>query len=245
MNTKRVIIFFIFAIGGILAVIFLPLGAIKAFNISDSVVGAFIQTRFIDLLIGVGIYAVFLTIIGSYLATWATVVKPLTVAAPASKEALTEKFLALNSPDIPWQIRRGEKTDLIAEWKIADAKWLSAFAANKIQIVHLIRLRLDSKKKVVHAQDVERRARWSAGAGAPSVSLSWSGFRGIVFFQYERAAEFGVTYKDEKLRVGPAYDYRFSLQEMKNPLIEVAIGNGWIWKGALTVSPFWSRIFGG
>jgi hypothetical protein len=243
---RRVALFFIFAIGSIA----LPtVGAylfIWFFGIPKEAVEDFIGGnlgKVLAILLG---YYLTLIPAWSYFGVWASRVDPKAGALPISKEDLVGKLLALNDPKLPWTIRRGEKEDLIAEWKIVDEKWVDIFAANRVSIVHKLRFRIDPKDYTVHVQDVERRVSWRVGVdGRPQATLRFSGKRGIDFYQYDWGAAYGVIYKDGQLKIDFAYNYKFNLQEMKNPLIEVATENGWTWEGAFTVSPFWAVIFGG
>ena len=44
--------------------------------------------------------------------------------------AVIERLLSMNRPSSPWQVISGaaENVDLIAEWKIVDARWYEIFA---------------------------------------------------------------------------------------------------------------------
>ncbi len=246
MKTKRVIGFFIFAFGSIL----LPtLGAyllIYILDIPRATVEDFIGFNLAWVLGGLLGYYLLIIPMWSYFATWASRVEARAGVSAVSKDELIVKILAMNDEKLPWTVRRGEKEDLIAGWKAVDEKWIDIFAANKISLTHKIRINLDEKRGVAHAQDVERKVSWRVGiSGRPEATFHWSGSRGITFWQYESGMSFGIIYKDGKLQIGPAYKYTFSLQEMKNPLIEAVTESGWAWKGALTVSPFWRWVFGG
>ncbi len=241
---KRVALFFVFAISSIaLPTVGAYLG-IYLFGIPKGVVEDFIGDNLVVVLASLLAYYLAIIPVWSYLATWASKIEPKEGVAPISKDELITKLLALNDPELPWTIRRGEKEDLIAEWKIVDAKWIDIFAANKINIIH--KLRIDLGQGVAHVQDVERKVSYRVGAdGRPTATLRWSGHRGIDFYQYDWSAAYGVIYKDGKLKIDFAYKYKFNLQEMKNPIIEAVTENGWAWKGALSISPFWRIIFGG
>ncbi len=246
INGWRVFWFFVFAIVSIS----LPtIGAyiiIGIFDIPKPVVEGFIDLHVGKVLSGLLGYFLALVPAWSYCATWASKIEPKAGVLPISREDLVGKLLAINDPKLPWQIKRGEKEDLIAEWKIVDEKWVDMFAANRINRVHKLRFRFEPKNYTVHIQDVERNVAWRVGVdGRPQATLRASGARGINFYQYDWGASYGVIYKDGKLKVDFAYNYKFNLQEMKNPLIEIVVENGWIWKGALTVSPFWAAVFGG
>lgn len=241
----RVVLFFIFAIGSvggptISSYIYIWLNDIPKLTVEN-----FIDDNLIYILsIFLG-YMILLVPIWSYVATWASKIDKISGVMPISKEELINKLLSLNDPKLPWQIRRGERSDIIAEWKVVDEKWIDLFAANKLSIVHELRIRLGDNG-VVHCQDMEKTISWRAGVdGAPSATFKIRAHKGIDFFQYQWGAAYGVIYKNGKVSIDSAYKYRFSLQEMKNPIIEAVTESGWTWKGALVLSPIWRVIFGG
>lgn len=241
---KRVLLFFIFAIVSVMLPTVGAFSIMAIFDISKPVIEAFIDKNVATVLLSLLGYYLAIIPAWGFMATWASKIEPKEGAKPIGKDELIQKLLALNSSDLPWQIRRGEKEDLVAEWKVVDAKWLDIFAANKINLVHKIRIKLGNG--VAHAQDIERKVSYRVGVdGKPTADFHWSGHRGIDFYQYDWNAAYGVIYKEGKLKVDFAYKYKFNLQEMKNPLIEVITENGWTWKGALTLSPFWHIFFGG
>ena len=65
-------------------------------------------------------------------------------------------------------------------------------------------------------------------AGVPRLSASVDGFRG-----QKKEVSFGkaVAFREEDLRLGVVYDYRFDTKEIKEPLREAALANGWGWRG--------------
>ena len=246
MKGKRVLLFFVFAFLSVGLPVVLPWIYIGIYQVPKSTVEAFFDNHLAAILWFFAIYYPILIFPWSYTATWASTVDPQAGTKPLLKQDLIQILLSVNDPKLPWQIKRGDKEDLIAEWKIVDEKWVDLFAANKISLVHKLRFRIDDRTHTVHAQDVERRVSYRVGVdGRPQATLHWSGHRGIDFYDYERGLTFGVIFKDGKLQIGEAYNYKFNLNEMKQPLIDAVTKGGWRWKGALSVSPFWSVIFGG
>ncbi len=224
----------------------LPWIYIGLFDIPKATVEQFFDDNLGVILGGMAVYFLSLVPIWSYFATWASTIDAQKDAKPVLKQELIQILLSVNDPKLPWTIRRGDKEDLIAEWKVVDEKWVDFFAANKISLVHKLRFRIDDRAHTVHVQDVERRVSYRVGVdGRPQATLRWSFRRGIDFYNYEKSLAFGVIYKDGKLQIGEAYNYTFNLNEVKQPLIDAVVKSGWKWKGALTVSPFWSVIFGG
>lgn len=153
-------------------------------------------------------------------------------AAPAglprrSPGELREALLALNRDSSPFLVRDGapENADLVAEWKVVDAAWYEIFAKAGISKVFKVLMALDAEKGVVRSLDQEWSVEWRAGV--PELALSGEAFRGQKF-----ELSFGTAYAfTETLAYGQVYNYRFSTQEMKGQLQDVAAKMGWGWRG--------------
>lgn len=138
-----------------------------------------------------------------------------------------QRLLALNRETAPYQIRDGsaEGVDLIAEWKIVDAKWYEIFAKANLTKVFRIYMKFDEDKREVRAKDEEYTVEWRAGV--PSLSVSASKFSG-----QKTSIEFGTAYAfTEELKPGQVYNYRFNTNEVKKPIQEAVTACGWAYKG--------------
>ena len=96
--------------------------------------------------------------------------------SPAAE--LRDALLALNRDSAPWLIRDGrpEGADLVAEWKIVDARWYEIFAKASLTKVFRILMKFDEQKGEVRAVDEEWTVEWRAGV--PTLSASVEAFRG-------------------------------------------------------------------
>jgi hypothetical protein len=142
-------------------------------------------------------------------------------------EDVRQRLLALNRETAPYQIRDGsaEGVDLIAEWKIVDARWYEIFAKANLTKVFRIYMKFDEAKHEVRAKDEEYTVEWRAGV--PSLSLSASKFSG-----QKTSIEFGTAYAfTEELKPGQVYNYRFNTNEIKKPIQEAVTDCGWTYKG--------------
>lgn len=146
---------------------------------------------------------------------------------PASREEVRAALLAVNRETAPFEVRPDDsgKADLVAEWKIVDAKWYEIFAKAGLERVFRIYMKLDGSKHEVRAVDEEYSVEWRAGV--PNLSLAASGFRG-----QKKEISFGTAYAfTEELRPGQVYKYRFNTGEIKKPLQEAVASHGWTWRG--------------
>lgn len=137
-------------------------------------------------------------------------------------------LLSLNRPTAPWGVRDGsaQGVDLIAEWKIVDARWYEVFGKAGLEKVFRILMKFDEEAGEIRAVDQEWAVQWQAGV--PRLSLAAEGFRG-----QKAEVSFGtaVAFREEDLRLGVVYDYKFATGEIKKPLQEAALANGWGWRG--------------
>lgn len=138
-----------------------------------------------------------------------------------------QRLLALNRGTAPYQIIDGssEKVDLIAEWKIVDAKWYEIFAKANLTKVFRIYMKLDEAKHELRTKDDEYTVEWKAGV--PSLSISVQKFQGQI-----TSVEFGAAYAfTEELTPGQVYKYRFNTNEIKKPIQDAVAACGWTYKG--------------
>jgi hypothetical protein len=143
--------------------------------------------------------------------------------------------------DVPFHIveKKGKKLDVI--WRLADAKWVGLMTANKVSRVEIMRLRLSDHDKSCRVLEISKAIKASADGTTLQFAFSFSFFRGIVFGQWEYEKQFGLIFRDGNLTFDTAYEYKFSLNELKNPLVNIIVSSGWSFKPVL----FFSRILGG
>jgi len=144
-----------------------------------------------------------------------------------SVDEVRQRLLGLNRTSAPYQIIDGisQNVDLIAEWKIVDAKWYEIFAKANLTKVFRIYMKFDAAKHEVRAKDEEYTVEWKAGV--PSLSLSKTKFQGQM-----TSVQFGTAYAfTEELAPGQVYKYRFNTNEIKKPIQDAVSACGWSYKG--------------
>ena len=140
---------------------------------------------------------------------------------------LRAALLGLNRETAPFEIREGgpEGADMTAEWRIVDAKWVEIFAKAGLKKGAQVLLKLDTEAGEVRSTDRDFTVEWRSGL--PSLSFSAEGFRGQ---KIEMSFGTGYAFREDDLRFGKVYDYRFQTRELKAPLQEVAAIHGWTWR---------------
>lgn len=140
---------------------------------------------------------------------------------------LRAALLALNRDTAPWHIRDGapENCDLVAEWKIVDARWYEIFAKASLTKAFKVLMKFDETGGEVRSVDQQWMVEWRAGV--PALSLSVEAFRGQ---KVEMSFGTAVGFRED-LSLGKIYEYRFATKEIKEPLQETVTRSGWGWKG--------------
>ncbi len=152
--------------------------------------------------------------------------KPAAGTPVVSKEQLIQNLFTLNRETAPFGVRPGqdEGTDLVAEWKIVDARWYQIFAKAGVKKVFRVLLYLDEAQHQVRSVDKEFSVSWEAGV--PRLAAAAEYFRGQKK-EFSFGTAIGFT---EELKPGVIYNYKFETGEIKNPVIDVILAGGWSFK---------------
>lgn len=144
-----------------------------------------------------------------------------------STAALRKSLMAVNRKTAPFVIRDGKKegVDMVAEWRVVDAKWYEIFAKAGIKKVYKILMKFDEAKGEVRAVDELWEVEWRAGV--PTLSASGSASRGQ---NWEKSFETVYAFREDG-SFGEIYDYRFDTTEIKNPVRAAVLEAGWRWRG--------------
>ena len=167
--------------------------------------------------------------------SWAGSISPAPGVAPVQAEALRARLLAVNDLGLPFRVRE-EGRRLVAEWRIADARWVGLMEVGGLTSAHQICLELDPHRahKVLARGPGSNRflGRRGRSPGRILVVLSgestsfsvraalwpWSGCS-------SRTAGWTTT----------AYDYRFYLGRDEEPADPGEIvGSGWTFAPVVT-----------
>jgi len=147
-----------------------------------------------------------------------------------SVDELKERIFAANRDTAPFDYRyaqHNEEGDLVAEWKIVDAKWYEVFAKAGLKKSFKIHMRIDEENHEIRAVDKELLVSWKGGV--PTLSLSVQAFKG-----QKLSVEAGTAYAfTEEGKAGQVYKYRFDTRELKKPLQEAVTGAGWTYRGVI------------
>jgi hypothetical protein len=146
------------------------------------------------------------------------------------KQELIDKIMMLNDPSRPYHIIKGVDTDLIAGWKIADAKWYGVLNKNGLKQTYTARLLFDESKHAVRCYEELRKISWTAGRQGivPTIQYRRSFFGGRILYKKEYAKGYGLKQLTPP-EPGKVYDYKFDINEIRGPIILTVEENGWEW----------------
>jgi hypothetical protein len=116
------------------------------------------------------------------------------ILCPLAKSILIERLLGLNDASKPYCIMRGEDTDLVAEWKIADADWYGVLSRNGLRQAYRALLLVDEYRHSVRCCEELGSVAWTVGLNGPipTVSYTRSFFRGRILYNKQNAVGFGL-----------------------------------------------------
>ena len=149
---------------------------------------------------------------------------------PAGKNTLIHALTALNDNAKPYQIVKGAESDLVAEWKIADATWYGIFNKNKLTTAYKAFLLIDEVRHSVRCYEEYRSLTWSVGTAGlePVIHYQKSFFGGRILFKKTYGVGYGFRTTDPR-SAGKVYEYRFDIDEIRDPIIATIEANGWEW----------------
>lgn len=156
--------------------------------------------------------------------------------APVPPAELQQQLLALNDEQVPFALTSGpggKEGDVVAEWKIVDARWLEIFAKAGLTKTHKIYLTLDRAKAEARALEESWDLEWRMGV--PHMQVSAQAFRGRTI----SSRSLGTAYAFKgvnPLDYGQVYDYTFDVSEMKDPIAQVVTRSGWTYRPVVTRS---------
>ena len=139
---------------------------------------------------------------------------------PVPGEELRTMIKEINGFDVPVAVQERGNT-LVVTWRYVDAKWWEILARAGLKQVYELHIKFNEAKKEATLIDVHKSVSWRAG---PSQVQVYGGFFRGISFAYEIGKAWGIK---ENFALGSIYDYRFSPQEIKNPVMNSILRNGW------------------
>jgi hypothetical protein len=150
--------------------------------------------------------------------------------APRSAEEVKAALFDLNSPEVPYVVRDGtsEGADLVAEWRIAEPAWATFFVRSQLTRALQIHMRLVPEIHEIRALDRQWEVTWVGDK--PRLASSAEYTRG----QVKTVSRRWTVGKADDGSLESTEVFRFDSSALKEPLREVVLGAGWVWRGVVS-----------
>ena len=178
------------------------------------------------LFVFLGIYSICWVMVILKGGTWIAVVHPAKEVQPVPADKLESNLLKINELDVPFKLTQQKSDVFRAEWRV-DKKWQGILEKENIKHTVIIDMKLNNERKAVSV--IEKKMKLIKEKGVFTSKIKFEIFRGVTFNSYDAATTYGLSYADGKFNIS-GYSYKFDLQEMKNPLIEIVVTSGWKWE---------------
>jgi hypothetical protein len=139
---------------------------------------------------------------------------------PVPEGELRSQIQTINEFEAPVMIQE-RKGKLVATWKYVDARWWEILAKAGLENVYELHIKLDESRHRATLLDVTRSVSWRAGPGEVRIGRRRS--QGVSW-RYEVGKQWGIK---ENLELGKIYDYRFVSDEIKMPIMNSILRQGW------------------
>jgi hypothetical protein len=137
-----------------------------------------------------------------------------------SEAALRTAIQSINDLDVPIMVQeRGRK--LVITWRYVDAHWWEILAKAGLTKVYELHVKFNEGKEEAVLIDVLKSVAWRAGP--TQVRVSGGFFRGVQS-GFEAGMQWGIT---EGFELGKIYEFKFSPQEIKSPVMNTILQSGW------------------
>jgi len=123
----------------------------------------------------------------------------------------------------------GEDVELVARWKLADAKWCESLKRAGLKIYYLGKMKLDEKNKMVLYNEELGELEWSVGLSDTPLKFRYKKFRGRILFSKRKAVAyaFKTLYPPDW---GKVYQFDFDVNLIRGPIIETVERAGWLFQ---------------
>ncbi|HMP84052.1 MAG TPA: hypothetical protein PKA41_15240 [Verrucomicrobiota bacterium] len=168
---------------------------------------------------------------------WCARQSPVAGTRPEPVELLRARLLDVNQQNVPVQVTTSPDGQTIEiTWRYADAQWFDLMAVHKMRRTHKLVLAFDDRSRKVRVR--EYWSAFDASAGIGGLRLNWNAASGMQFFNVEHKRVVGVQLDAAGKPTGElSTAYTFSLQALKQPIIDAVTAAGWTWQPVMWNAP--------
>jgi len=168
-------------------------------------------------------FLVYITIVGEYVSKY----KKIPNSPEISKIDLMTNILSLQN-NLPIVINQVSNDKIKITWNYLNTQFVTLFNSGYINKGYEIVLKFDDKKKnVFFSEKMFGLTSNASGLIGPSFIANFTFFQGINLLRFETGTAYGFVIKDGKIQFDNLYQYKFQPEEIKAPITELIINNGW------------------
>ncbi len=161
----------------------------------------------------------------------------------ATVDEARSRILSLNNDDLPF-VYEPSDDGVVGRWNYANQKWATLLGAGSIDADYSLWVVLDERTTTWRFEEHQSVEETHLSAGGDGIGLTFerSFFKGrSKQFKFNLGAALAAKVTDRQGdRVGQTYGYRFSTDEIKQPVIDALTAAGWSRRKG-----FFARLFGG
>jgi hypothetical protein len=140
---------------------------------------------------------------------------------PVSAGALRRQILSVNRLRNVPVMAEERLYDVVLTWRYVDARWWEILAKAGLRRIYELHVKLDEERRLATLIDVHKSVKWRAG---PTQVHVGGGFGRGVILAYEIGEGWGIQ---ENWQPGQVYEFKFEPAEIKNPVMNTLLRNGW------------------
>ncbi len=140
---------------------------------------------------------------------------------PVAVAVIRDELESINSFDVPVAVKKHTENKYMLTWRYEDEKWFDILSTSGMQKSYQLIVKLDEAKKRATIVEVHKSIRWRRDL--KSFKLSGGYFRGVSA-SYSKGAIWGIR---ESFGNAQVHDYKFVATEIRNPVINTLLRNGW------------------
>ena len=186
-------------------------------------------------LVLVGIYVLLLILFMARGGAWAGRLGPEEGAPPPiAPGILRDRLLAINALNQPFHVIEERPGRLVAEWRLTDPEWTTRDGHQRDQagLPHLSRHRCGDADRARARKELQNRLGRQHPQDQRTRGVPAGHHLQIARWRWAPWGELRARRGTPSRTKGNAY--RYNPSEIRKPLVETVIGNGWIWQPVMT-----------
>lgn len=187
------------------------------------------DSQLTPLLVGVLLYSAVFMVGIFWSGQWATRIVPPSDILSVDDAEMRRRVLALNALSLPYEVIEDRPGHFLVQWKPEIIRTQQT-ATGGVKTSSRMVVRLVAHRRQARAVDIVTKVSWSDDTQNYRWHGGVSGFRGFGLASCRLSGEYGVAFHRGAWTVTPGHRWSYSLDELKQPLMQVVLLSGWTWQ---------------